>query len=96
MSQAEMEMIIHAFISSHLDYCNSLFTCLNKTPLHCLQTVQNAATRLLTKSTRTSHITPIISDLLQSYTTRRSLRFYSQRLLEVPHTRLRTCGNRAF
>ncbi|KAF7642434.1 hypothetical protein LDENG_00258020, partial [Lucifuga dentata] len=33
VSQAEMEIIIHAFISSHLDYCNSLFTCLNKTSL---------------------------------------------------------------
>ncbi|KAF7657544.1 hypothetical protein LDENG_00025720 [Lucifuga dentata] len=34
MSQAEMEMIIHAFISSCLDYYNSLFICLNKTSLH--------------------------------------------------------------
>ncbi|KAF7650323.1 hypothetical protein LDENG_00127720 [Lucifuga dentata] len=24
-------MVIHAFISSRLDYCNSLFTCLSKT-----------------------------------------------------------------
>ncbi|KAF7653646.1 hypothetical protein LDENG_00080230 [Lucifuga dentata] len=44
-----MKIIIHAFISSRLDYCNSLFTCLNKTSLHRLQTVQNAAVQLLTK-----------------------------------------------
>ncbi|KAF7666521.1 hypothetical protein LDENG_00103560 [Lucifuga dentata] len=29
-SQAEMEMIIHAFILSHLLYCTSLFTCPSK------------------------------------------------------------------
>ncbi|KAF7648415.1 hypothetical protein LDENG_00157260 [Lucifuga dentata] len=34
-------MVIHAFISSCLDYCNSLFTCLNKMFLNRLQTVQN-------------------------------------------------------
>ncbi|KAF7650035.1 hypothetical protein LDENG_00132220 [Lucifuga dentata] len=31
-------MVIHAFISSRLDYCNSLFTFLNKTSLNWLQT----------------------------------------------------------
>jgi len=29
VSRSEMEMIIHAFISSRLDYCNSIFTCLS-------------------------------------------------------------------
>ena len=56
-------MLIHAFISSRLDYCNSLFTCLNKSSIHCLQTVQNAAARLLTQSNRWSHITPILISL---------------------------------
>ncbi|KAF7652583.1 hypothetical protein LDENG_00094660 [Lucifuga dentata] len=91
-----MEMIIHAFISSRLDYCNSLFTRLNKTSLHRLQTVQNAPAGILSKSTRRSHITPITSDLLQSCTSRRSLRSSGQRLLEVPCTRLRTRGDCAF
>ena len=27
---SELEMIIHGFISSRLDYCNSIFTCLSK------------------------------------------------------------------
>ena len=48
VSRNEMEMLIHAFISSRLDYCNSLFTCLNKSSIQRLQTVQNAAARLLT------------------------------------------------
>ncbi|KAF7650932.1 hypothetical protein LDENG_00118730 [Lucifuga dentata] len=29
VSQTEIEIVIHAFISSCLDYCNSLFTCMN-------------------------------------------------------------------
>ena len=63
VSRNEMEMLIHAFISSRLDYCNSLFTCLNKSSIHRLQTVQNAAARLLTQSNRWSHITPILTSL---------------------------------
>ena len=60
MSQAEMEMLIHAFVSSRLDYCNSLFTCLSKSCLDRLQVVQNAAARLLTRSPKRSHVTPIL------------------------------------
>ncbi|KAF7654611.1 hypothetical protein LDENG_00067310 [Lucifuga dentata] len=56
-------MVIHAFISSRLDYCNSLFTCLIKTSSNWLQTVQNAAAGLLTKANRRSHITPILCGL---------------------------------
>ncbi|KAF7655247.1 hypothetical protein LDENG_00058590 [Lucifuga dentata] len=61
VSKTELKMVIHAFISSRLDYCNSLLTCLSKTSLNRLQTVQNAAARLLTKANRRSHITPILS-----------------------------------
>ena len=50
VSQPELEMIIHAFISSWLDYCNSLFTCLSESPLNSLYMVQSAAARLLTRS----------------------------------------------
>ncbi|KAF7655277.1 hypothetical protein LDENG_00058360, partial [Lucifuga dentata] len=41
------ETIIHVIISSRLDCCNCLFTCLNKTLLGKLQLVQNTAARLL-------------------------------------------------
>uniref|UniRef100_A0A8C2FVH5 Tetratricopeptide repeat domain 19 n=1 Tax=Cyprinus carpio TaxID=7962 RepID=A0A8C2FVH5_CYPCA len=56
-------MIIHAFISSHLDYCNSLFICLNRKDLCRLQTVQNSAARLLTHRSKRAHITPILASL---------------------------------
>ena len=63
VSYPELEMIIHAFISSRLDYCNSLFTCLSKTSMERLQLIQNAAARLLTRSNRRCHITPVLSSL---------------------------------
>lgn len=63
VSHAELEMSVHAFISSRLDYCNSLFTCLNKSSVDQLQLVQNAAARLLTRSKKSCHITPILASL---------------------------------
>uniref|UniRef100_A0A3P9C069 Reverse transcriptase domain-containing protein n=1 Tax=Maylandia zebra TaxID=106582 RepID=A0A3P9C069_9CICH len=63
VSSAELEKLIHAFVSSHLDYCNSLFTSLDKSSLSRLQTIQNAAARLLTRSTKRVHITPILYSL---------------------------------
>ena len=59
----ELEMIIHAFVSSRLDYCNSLFTCLSKTTMDRLQFIQNAAARLLTRTSRRCHITPVLASL---------------------------------
>uniref|UniRef100_A0A672YQT0 Reverse transcriptase domain-containing protein n=1 Tax=Sphaeramia orbicularis TaxID=375764 RepID=A0A672YQT0_9TELE len=63
VSTNELEMIVHAFVSSRLDYCNSLFTCLNKKELARLQFVQNSAARLLTRTNRRTHITPILKSL---------------------------------
>ena len=51
--------IIHALISCQLDYCNSL---LYNVPTHKtdrLQRLQNQCARILTKSPRREHITPV-------------------------------------
>lgn len=53
-------MCIYAFISSHLDYCNSLFTCLSKTSLNFLHVVKNTAAKLLNNSPKRSHVTQIL------------------------------------
>lgn len=63
LSQPELEMIIPAFVPSHLDFCNSLFICLSKSSLDHLQMVQNAAAKLLTRSSKTTHTTPILAKL---------------------------------
>lgn len=43
LTQRDAEMLIHPFITSHLDYCNSLFNGLPKKSMRKLQLVQNAA-----------------------------------------------------
>lgn len=61
VTKVEREMIIHPISSSHLDNHNTLFTCLNQTSLNRLQTVQNAAARLLSRNDKRSHIKLILS-----------------------------------
>lgn len=58
-----MEIIIHAFISSRLDYCNSLLHGIPKYLLQKLQHIQNTAARTLTLTKKSSHITPVLIDL---------------------------------
>ena len=50
----------HAFISCRLDYCNALLYGIAYCQLQRLQSVQNAAARLVTSLRRTEHITPRI------------------------------------
>ena len=47
LSKSTLEIFIHAFISSCLDYCNILYFGLPKTLLYKLQKLQNAAIRLI-------------------------------------------------
>ena len=54
------QILIHAFITSHLEYCNSLLYGLLATHLKKLQKVQNAAARLICNISRFDHITPIL------------------------------------
>lgn len=63
LSRADFEKVIHAFISSRIDYCNALYTGLNQSSLNRLQLVQNAAARLLTNTSKRSHITPVLRSL---------------------------------
>jgi len=55
--------VVHAFISCLLDYCNSLLTGVNDGLLRRLQSVQNAAARLVTGMRRCEHITPVLRQL---------------------------------
>lgn len=59
-SRSEMEIVIHAFISSHLSYCGSLFACLKKASLERLQVFQNTTARLLTQFSKNSHVTELL------------------------------------
>ena len=63
LSRADLEIVIHAFISSRLDYCNSLYSGLSLKAISRLQFIQNAAARLLTNSRKYDHINPILAEL---------------------------------
>ncbi|XP_055493235.1 uncharacterized protein LOC129698247 [Leucoraja erinacea] len=123
-----LEKIIHTFISSRLDYCNSLYIGISQSSLSRLQLVQNAPARLLTGTRKRDHITPIlaslhwlpvqfrinfkillyvykalnglaptyIKSLLTHHTTSRSLRSADLGLLNIPRSRHKLRGDRAF
>lgn len=63
LSQKDLEIVIHALISSRLDYCNSLYVGLPQSTLSRLQMVQNAAARLLKGTKKREHITPVLASL---------------------------------
>lgn len=63
VSSSEMEKIVHGFLSSCLDYCNALFTRINKLSPSHLQAIQNDAARLLRHSAKRAEITPILFSL---------------------------------
>ena len=55
--------LVHAFVSSRIDYCNSLFWGIGKGLVGRLQGIQNAAARLVTGTKRFDHITPVLRGL---------------------------------
>ena len=63
MSKQDLEKLVHAFVFSKLDYCNSIFTGLTKKSLRKLQLIKNAAARVLTRTKKTDHITPVLRSL---------------------------------
>ena len=63
LSVTACETLVHAFISSKLDFCNSLLYGLPKSSINKLQRVQNAAARLISFSRKRDHITPILYNL---------------------------------
>uniref|UniRef100_A0A8C6UH90 Reverse transcriptase domain-containing protein n=1 Tax=Neogobius melanostomus TaxID=47308 RepID=A0A8C6UH90_9GOBI len=59
----DFEKAIHAFITSRLDYCNSVYIGLGQRSIRRLQGVQNAAAHLLTGTKKRQHITPVLAAL---------------------------------
>ena len=58
-----VERLVHAFVTSHLDYCSCLFAGLPNSHLAPLQRIQNTAARLVTRTKKSEHITPVLQSL---------------------------------
>ena len=58
-----LEIFIHSFITSRIDYCNSLLYGTKDFILSKLQRLQNSCARLLMNIPRFNHITPILIEL---------------------------------
>jgi len=63
LDNKSVEILVHAFISSRLDYCNVILAGCCKTVLQPLQLVQNAAIRLVSCTRKRDHVSPLFLDL---------------------------------
>jgi len=63
LTEEATKTLVHAFISSRLDYCNSLLYGVNDGLLKKLQIVHNAAARVVTGVRKFDHISPVLREL---------------------------------
>jgi hypothetical protein len=63
LDRPSLERLIHAFVTSKLDYGNALLLGYPATLLQRLQRVQNSAARILSGCHRHEHVTPILHKL---------------------------------
>ncbi len=63
LSMSNAEMLIHAFMTSRLDYFNALLGGCSACLINKLQMVHNAAARVLTRTRKYDHISPVLSTL---------------------------------
>ncbi len=63
LSMSNADMLINAFMTSRLDYCNALLGGCSALLINKLQMVQNAAARVLTRTRKYEHISPVLSTL---------------------------------
>ncbi|KAF7688404.1 hypothetical protein HF521_013211, partial [Silurus meridionalis] len=100
LSISDAEKLVHAFMTSRIDYCNALLGGCPASLINKLQLVQNAAARVLTRSRKYDHITPILSslhwlpvnELLYQYDPPRLLRSKGAGYLLVPQIMKTTAG----
>ena len=63
LSSNATKTLVNSLVTSRLDYCNALLYGIPKSTSDRLQRVQNTAARLITRTPRTEHITPILREL---------------------------------
>ncbi len=63
LSMSNAEMLIHAFMTSRLDYCNALLGGCSARLINKLKIVQIAAARVLIRTRKYDHISLVMSTL---------------------------------
>jgi len=63
LTEEATKTLAHAFVSSRLDYCNSLLYAVNDGLLKKLQIVHNAAARVVTRARKFDHISLVLREL---------------------------------
>ena len=63
LSKETNKKLIHAFVNSRIDYCNSFLFGLPAYQIHKIQRVQNAAARLIYNESKYCRITPLLYNL---------------------------------
>ena len=63
MTNDATRTLVNGLVTSRLDYCNVLLQGLPNTLLHKMQRVQNTSARVITRTSRHSHITPVLKAL---------------------------------
>ena len=59
----QTKMVVHAYVTSKLDYNNTLLYDISKRLSNRLQLVQNAAAKLITRKKKFDHVTPLLEEL---------------------------------
>ena len=63
VDSSSLECLVHACITTKLDYCNSLICRAPSTLINKLQRIQNIVARIITGHGRCEHITPVLKAL---------------------------------
>ena len=63
LDMGTINLLVHAFVNSRLDYCNSLLYGVAKKYLSRLQILQNQAARLIFVKRKFDHASPLLMEL---------------------------------
>ena len=87
LTMESAKTLVHAFVSSRLDYCNRLLYSVNDELLQKLRVTQNAAARVMTGVRKFDHMTPVLHELywLLSVASRWHLRSADAQKLVTKH-----------
>ena len=63
LTKSAVAQIVHALVTSRLDYCNSLLYGIPDTRLQRLQRIQNIVCRIVCRAPKQVHVTPLLKEL---------------------------------